>query len=97
MERSGIPMRLEDGKDSTEIRSFGGCQGCSNFGRMMCVVVDNRNTDSRFDLESPVDPSKGFQRIGNDARLDAHVTGRGKRGCRIQYVVHTRNIEAKRL
>src|SRR2546426_9604985 len=88
-------MWLEDRKDSTKIRSFGGRQGCSNFGRMMCVVIDDSNTDSRFDLESPVDPPKAFKRISNDAGFDAHITGRRKSGCRIQDVVHTRNIEAK--
>ena len=59
----------------------------------MGVIVDDGDTDSRFDLEAPVDPSKTFKRLGNHAGFDAHITGGCKSTCRIQNIVDTRNIE----
>src|SRR5437660_8881238 len=97
MKRSGISMWLENRKNSWETRGFRGSERCSNFGRMMSVVIDDGDTASRLDLESPVDPPKGFKRTGNDPGLDAHIPDRCKGGCRIQYVVRTRNIKAELL
>src|SRR5262249_48111357 len=83
MKRPGVAVRLEDRKDAAEIAGLGGAQGGANLGWMMRVIIDDRHTVTRLDLETAIDAAKVFKRGGDDAGVDAHVARSCKSGRRV--------------
>ena len=67
------------------------------FGGMVRIVVDHGDAVAALDLESPIDALKVLESRGNDGRLDAHVARCGKRGSRVQNVVHAGNVQLESL
>src|SRR5258706_1890852 len=54
---AGIAMRLEEHQQPVEFAVGRGLQCCPNFGRIMAVVLVNRDVvDHAFDVEAPTDP-----------------------------------------
>src|SRR5207247_1818172 len=95
MKRSRIAMRLEDRKDAAEIAGLRRAQRGADLGWMMCVVVNDGDAVTRFDLEPPVDSAETLKRARNDARFNAHVPRGCERSSGIENVVHAGHVQLK--
>ncbi len=89
-------MWLKKHVNSAEAAIPGGPKSCQYLGRMMAVVVDDRDTMHHpFRLEAAVDTSKRRQASGDLLGGDAELNAYGNRGGRIQDVVATGHMEIK--
>src|SRR5262245_7828935 len=86
-------MRLKNDEDSPEFARPGRAQGGADLGRVMGIIVDNRDAVAMFNLESPFNALKAFQRGGNDGRLDVHVARSRKSGRGVENVMDAGNAQ----
>src|ERR1700675_3596367 len=81
MLRARIAMRLEEHQQAIKLANLGGFQRCSNFYRVMAIVVDDGDVVGHaFDIEAAPNAGKFCQAIADQLDRHAEIQGHGGGG-----------------
>src|SRR5215467_9193753 len=94
VQSAGVAVRLKHRHDPTVEPGLGGRQGGPDLGRVMPVVVDDRDaTGAPQDLKAALDSREAGQRALNGGERDLEIEAHADRRKRVEHVVAARDLQ----